>query len=216
MKNLILACTLICMSFTMNAQNDPKAKTLLDQVYSKVKSYDNLFISFKYALDNNQENIHQETKGDVTLKGDKYVFNYLGATKIFDGNTTYTIVPENEEVVIESNQDKEEEDAITPSDMLTFYTDGYNYQMDILQNVNGRQIQYVKLTPIDSNSQTKEILLGVDANTKHIYNLIEVGDNGTKTTITVSSLKTNEPLPDSMFSFDKEKYEGLGYYIIRN
>lgn len=215
MKNLILACTLICMSFNSNAQNDPKAKTLLDQVYKKVKSYDNLYIAFKYALDNTKENIHQETNGDVTLKGDKYVFNYLGATKLFDGTKTYTIVPENQEVVIESNENKEE-GAITPSDMLTFYTDGYNYQMDILQNVNGRQIQYVKLTPIDSNSQTKEILLGIDANTKHIYNLIELGNNGTKTTITVNSLKTNEPLPDSMFSFDKQKYEGLGYYIIRN
>jgi outer membrane lipoprotein-sorting protein len=215
MKNLILACMLICMSFNLNAQNDPKAKALLDQVYNKVKSYDNLYIAFKYALDNSKENVHQETNGDVTLKGDKYLFNYLGATKLFDGTKTYTIIPENEEVVIESNENKEE-DAITPSKMLTFYTDGYNYQMDILQNVNGRQIQYVKLTPIDSNSQTKEILLGIDANTKHIYNLIEVGNNGTKTTITVSSLKTNEPLPDSMFSFDEQKYEGLGYYIIRN
>jgi len=215
MKNLILAFTLLCISFNTNAQNDPKAKALLDQVHSKVKSYDNLYIAFKYALDNTKENIHQETNGDVTLKGDKYVFNYLGATKIFDGSKTYTIIPENEEVVIESNEEKEE-GAITPSAMLTFYTDGYNYQMDILQNVNGRQIQYVKLTPIDSNSDTKEILLGVDANTKHIYNLIEVGNNGTKTTITVSSLKTNEPLPESMFSFDKEKYEGLGYYIISN
>lgn len=215
MKKLVFVFTLICMSFNINAQNDPKAKALLDQVYNKVKSYDNIYIAFKYALDNSKENIHQETKGDVTLKGEKYVFNYLGATKIFDGSKTYTIIPENEEVVIESNQ-ANEEDAITPSAMLTFYTNGYNYQMDILQNVNGRQVQYVKLSPIDSNSQTKEILLGIDANTKHIYNLIEVGANGTKTTITVSNLKTNEPLPDSMFSFDKDKYEALGYYIISN
>ncbi|SRR5690554_2802374 len=215
MKNILLICILVCVSFNLNAQNDPKAKALLDQVYNKVKSYDNIYIAFKYTLDNDQENIHQETNGDVTLQGDKYVFNYLGATKIFDGAKTYTIIPENEEVVIESNQDNEE-GTITPSDMLTFYNDGYNYQMDILQNVNGRQIQYVKLSPIDSNSQIKEILLGVDANTKHIYNLIEVGANGTKTTITVSNLKTNEPMSDSMFSFDEAKYEGLGYYIIRN
>src|SRR5690606_10330511 len=170
MKKLILVFTLICVSINSNAQNDPKAKALLDQVYNKVKSYDNIYIAFKYALDNSQENIHQETNGDVTLKGEKYVFNYLGATKIFDGSKAYTIIPENEEVVIESNEGNEE-DAITPSGMLTFYTEGYNYQMDILQNVNGRQIQYVKLSPIDSNSQTKEILLGIDANTKHIYNL---------------------------------------------
>lgn len=90
MKKLILVFTLICVSLNSNAQNDPKAKALLDQVYNKVKSYDNIFIAFKYALDNSQENIHQETNGDVTLKGEKYVFNYLGATKIFDGSKTYT------------------------------------------------------------------------------------------------------------------------------
>jgi hypothetical protein len=28
---------------------------------------------------------------------------------------------------------------------------------------------------------------------KHIYNLIEMGKNGTKTTLTVNSFKTNQP-----------------------
>ena len=57
--------------------------------------------------------------------------------------------------------------------MLTFYKEGHTYQWDILQNVQGRKIQYVKLIPIDTNSQIKSILLGIDAETKHIYKLIE-------------------------------------------
>ena len=77
--------------------------------------------------------------------------------------------------------------------MLSFYEDGYTYTMDIIQDVKGRKIQYVKLNPIDTNSEIKQILLGIDAKTKHIYNLIEIGKNGTKTTLTVNSFKTNEP-----------------------
>jgi hypothetical protein len=95
--------------------------------------------------------------------------------------------------------------------MLSFYKEGYNYQMDIVQNINGRKIQYVKLIPIDSNSEIKNVLLGVDVKTKHIYNLIEVGSNNTKTTITVNSFKTNEPLSKTLFTFDKSKYKD--YYI---
>ena len=100
--------------------------------------------------------------------------------------------------------------------MLTFYKTGHNYQWDILQNVNGRKIQFVKLIPIDTNTEIKSILLGVDAQTKHIYRLIETGKNGTKTTITVNSFKTNQPLSKSLFTFDEAKYKNEGYYIIRN
>ncbi|MGS2738519.1 LolA family protein [Sinomicrobium sp. M5D2P17] len=195
------------------AQSSDKAKTLLDEVYKKVKSYDNIYVDFKYVLENKAENIKQETRGDVTIKGEKYLFNYLGATKIFDGSKVVTIIPENEEVVIES-PDVEDENTITPSKMLTFYRQGYNYNWDILQNVRGRQIQYIKLIPIDTEAEAKEILLGVDAQTKHIYNLIQTGQNDTKTTITVNSFKTDQPLSGNLFKFNAKKYEDEGYYII--
>ena len=214
MKNIFYVLAMI-IPMALSAQSGSKAKSLLDEVYNKVKSYDNIYIDFKYTLHNSKENIHQETRGNVTLKGDKYLFNYMGATKMFDGKKSYTIVPENEEVVIESN-DTGEEDTITPSEMLTFYRNGYKYQWDELKNIKGRRIQYVKLIPIDTRAEMKEVLLGIDAQTKHIYNLIETGKNHTKTTITVNSFKTNQPLSETLFTFDEKKYENDGYYIIRN
>jgi len=179
-----------------------------------VQGYDNIEVTFKYSLENKEANINQETRGDVTMEGDKYFFNYLGSQQLFDGKKVYTIVPENEEVTIEDKSD--EENTITPSKMLTFYKKGHNFAWDILQNVQGRKIQYVKLTPIDTNSEIASILLGIDAQTKHIYKLIETGKNGTKTTITVNSFKTNQPLSKTLFTFDEAKYKDEGYYIIRN
>jgi outer membrane lipoprotein-sorting protein len=196
------------------AQTPQNAKALLDEVYNKVKSYDNIQVEFKYELNNTEADIHQETRGDVTLVGDKYLFNYLGSQQLYDGNKVYTVVPENEEVTIEDKS--QDENTITPSDMLTFYRDGHTYEWDILQNVQGRKIQYVKLTPMDSNSEIASILLGIDAETKHIYKLIETGKNGTKTTITVNSFKTNQPLSKTLFTFNEGKYKDQGYYIIRN
>lgn len=198
------------MWIALPAQNADKAQSLLNEVSAKIKTYKNISIDFKYALNNQSENISQETRGSVVLEGDKYVLNILGATRIFDGKTLYTISPDDEEVTISSNN-SEDEDTITPNKMLSFYSDGYSYAMDIVQNVSGRKIQFVKLTPIDSNSDISYILLGIDANTKHIYNLIEIGKNGTRTTLTVNSFKTNEALPKNQFSFDKEKYKG--YFI---
>ena len=208
MKKIVLL--LLLVSSSIFAQNSNDAKTLLAEVSKKVKSYDNIAIDFKYALDNNAENIKQETRGDVTMQGEKYKLNILGITRIFDGKKLHTISPEDEEVTI-SSENSTDENSITPSKMLSFYEDGFTYKMDIVQNIKGRKIQYVKLTPIDSNSEIKYILLGIDAQTKHIYNLIETGKNGTKTTLTVNSFKTNEPISKTLFTFDESKYKD--YYI---
>ena len=208
MKRLLIL--ILFISVTLNAQNEEKAKALLDEVTAKVKSYDNISIEFKYALNNSLENINQETRGDVIMQGDKYRLNILGATRIFDGKTMYSISPDDEEVTI-SSESPDDENNITPSKMLSFYEDGYSYKMDIEQNIKGRKIQYISLTPIDSNSEISDVLLGIDVQTKHIYNLIEIGKNGTKTTLTVNSFKTNETLSEALFSFDEKKYED--YYI---
>ncbi|RAJ12550.1 LolA family protein [Arenibacter echinorum] len=210
-----LSIILLVLSTSVSmAQNSAKAKTLLDEVYNKVKSYDNIFVDFKYSLNNEEANINTETRGDVTMQGDKYLFNYLGSKQVYDGKKVYTVVPENEEVTIEEKLD--DENTITPSKMLTFYKQGHNYDWDILQNIQGRKIQFVKLTPIDTNSEIKSILLGIDVETKHIYKLIETGKNGTKTTITVNSFKIDQPLSKTLFTFDENKYKNDGYYIIRN
>jgi len=214
MKKVVL---LLTMALTVNfaiGQSSDKAKALLDEVYNKVKSYDNIVVDFKYVLNNTEADINQETRGDITMEGDKYIGNFFWAKQIYDGQKVYTIVPENEEVTIEDKSD--DGNTLTPSRMLTFYRQGHNYEWDILQTVQGRKIQYVKLTPIDSNSEVKSILLGIDAETKHIYKLIETGQNGTTTTITVNSFKTNQPLSKTLFTFDEGKYKDQGYYIIRN
>ncbi len=204
----------LMVSGLVQSQQADKAKALLDEVYDKVRGYENIVVDFKFDLYNSEADVRQETRGNVTLKGDMYYLNYMGAEQLYDGKKVYTVVPENEEVTIEDKS--QDSGTVSPSEMLTFYKEGHSYAWDILQNVQGRKIQYVKLTPIDSNSEVASILLGIDVETKHIYKLIETGKNGTKTTITVNSFKTNQPLPKSLFTFDEKKYTDEGYYIIRN
>jgi len=207
-KALLLFATLFI--FQIGYSQD--AKKLLNEVSAKVKSYDNIVIDFKWNLSNEKENVNQETRGDVTIAGNKYVLNMLGSTRMFDGTNIYTVVPEDEEVTI-SKYNSQDDKEITPSKLLTFYEKGYTYKMDITQDVKGRKIQYVKLTPIDTKAEIKNILLGIDAQTKHIYRLIQTDENGTRYTLTVNSFKTNQPLSSTLFSFDKAKYEKEGYYI---
>nr|WP_321234081.1 outer membrane lipoprotein carrier protein LolA [uncultured Psychroserpens sp.] len=209
MKQIIVVLAFLITGIGFS-QDSKKAETLLNEVYDKVSAYDNISIDFKYVLENQSENINQETRGDVIMQNEKYILNILGITRLFDGDKLYTISPEDEEVTI-SSDNSDDENTITPSKMMSFYKDGYTYNMDIIQDVKGRKIQFIKLNPIDTNSEIKEVLLGIDAKTKHIYRLIEIGKNGTKTILTVNSFKTNEPISKTLFTFDKNKYRD--YYI---
>ena len=213
MKKVVLFLVVVLTSITISfGQSDSKSEKLLDEVSAKMNTYKNIYVEFKYVLDNKKEDVHQETRGNATLKGDLYNVNFLGTNQLFDGKKVFTIIPEDEEVNI-SEADADDENTLTPSKFFSFYKKGFIYSWDKIVNVQGRQIQYIKLMPIDSNSEIANVLLGVDVKTKHIYNLIEEGNNSTITTLTISKFKTDQPLSSKLFVFDEAKYKKEGYLI---
>jgi outer membrane lipoprotein-sorting protein len=210
MKNILLVLSLFLFQFTATAQSDPNAEKLANEVLANVKGYDNISVEFTYTLENIAESIKEQTRGEVFVKGDKYRLNLMGNTQIFDGTKLYTIIPEDEEINI-STVNQEDDKAITPSKMLTFFEDGYIFKWDIEQSAGGRNIQYIKLLPIDSDADYENVLLGVDKHTKNINNLIYSMNNGTRTEINISSFKPDQPLSENIFKFEKSKYPD--YYI---
>ncbi|NOR27308.1 MAG: outer membrane lipoprotein carrier protein LolA [Lutibacter sp.] len=213
MKKLVLFLTVLFLSISTYSQNSNEAKSLLDEVANKVETYKNIYIEFNHKFDNSEAEIHQETRGSVTLKGDLYHLNYMGTEQLFDGNKVYLIIHEDEEIIIQKPSENEEE-TLTPSKMFSFYKNGYTYKMGELKNIKGIKIQYVKLTPIDSNSEIISVLIGIDIKTKHIYNVIETGANSTITTLEVRTFKTNQPISEKLFIFDTPKYRDQKKYTI--
>ena len=194
------------------AQTDMAAKSTLDKASATMRAYENISMDFDYVLDNKAEDVKQEMSGDVLLEGEKYMVNLFGSTQIFDGSKTYTIIPENEEVNV-NEADVDEDNSFTPSKFYSFYESGYSYEMDELKQVNGKKVQFVRLTPIDTNSEISSILVGIDTKTNHIYQIIEIGTNQTRTILTAKNIKTNQHIDVSVFAFDEKKYEDLNYMI---
>ena len=196
------------------SQADSEAELLLNKVSENIKNYDNIYINYAYTLKNIEEDINQTNKGSFVTEDEKWRFEMLGVTRIFDGNKLYSISPDDEEVTI-SSQDPEDETTITPNKMLYFYEDGYYFEMDEFKFVGDGQfrkkIQYVKLIPQDSEAEIKYILLGIDTEFNQIYEVIETGKNETVTTISIVDFEFNLPLDGKLFVFDKEKYQE--YYM---
>lgn len=209
-KIILLFIVTIISNNIIISQNSEEAKILLNKVSENIKSYDNIYINYTYTLFNSEEDINQTNNGSFVTEDDKWKFVMLDVTRIFDGNNLYTISPDDEEVTI-STQNPDDESTITPNKMLYFYEEGYTFEMDIVQYVGRKKIQYIKLVPMDSDAEIKYILMGIDVEFSQIYNVIETGINDTQTTISIIDFEVNLPLEESLFVFDKEKYND--YYM---
>ncbi len=212
MKQILSLTLTLFISIITYSQNADDAKTLLDEVSSTMNNYDNVFVEFDYTLENKAADVEQKNKGDLTIQGNKYNVNFFGTTQIYDGSKTYTIIPENEEVNV-STENSDDENTLTPSKFYSFYNKGYTYSLANQKQINGKQIQFVKLIPIDSNSDVADVLIGVETKSKHIYQIIETGNNETQTILLVKKFLINQNLNDNLFIFDTKKYESLGYII---
>ena len=199
------------------AQSAEKAKSLLDEVSAKMGAYENMYIGFSQTLSNEEAGIKEGDEppitGEINLKGEKYSLNYLGNDFIYDGAKLYVINHDEKEISISDSDLSDDDGFIYPSKLLTFYKEGYNLEMGKLQNIKGRNIQFVTLNPIDSNSEIIMVELGIDVNTKHIYKLIQTGINASKTMFTITEFKKNEDLSENFFSLNKTKYLSDNYTI---
>lgn len=216
MNKLKILCVFFIAGLQITAQNNSEeAKILLNEVSSKMGVYNNMTIDFTSTLVNEEAGITDDPpiEGHIIISGENYNLEYLGNKFIFNSKTLVVINDDEKEISILEGDLEEEDGFIYPSKLLTFYEEGYNYKMGVTRNEEGHKIQYINLTPIDSNADIVNVRLGINLNTKHIYKLIQTGSNGAVSTFTITSFKGNQPISSNLFDFDRAKYEKLDYLI---
>ena len=117
-----IACILSAIFFitSVSAQNnDSKATGLIDQLASNLKSFSNMRIEFTYQMDNDQQKLHEKTKGTILVEKNKFRILLDGKIIINDGKAVYTYLPEAKEVQI--NPVEEESDQLSPTSLLNNY-----------------------------------------------------------------------------------------------
>ena len=156
------------------------------------------------------EKIRQEIEGKATLSKSYYKISFMGITQLFDGSKIYTIIPENEEITITSKSDESEFDFDLMS-MMNYYNDNFDFKYDITQQVESKEIKYVKLIPKKNGDDIKNIFIGIFPNNLNFHKIIQVDLNNTQVTLQISDHKWNVNLSEDYFIFDSENYPN--YYI---
>lgn len=210
MKKLAMIIAAAIVSFNCAfAQQDAKAKTILDNVSAKTKSYSTIKIGFTFehkSKDAGQKS--EKTQGKLLLKGAKYQLSIMGNTIYNDGKAMWTHMIDEKEVSIANAEDQGE--AFNPAKMLTIYEKGFKYKFVQERFENNRATYVIDLFPEDvKNSEFSSVRLHLLKDRSQIWKIEYFAKDKNIYVITVNTFEPNTTLADSMFSFDKTKFPGV-------
>ena len=175
----------VLLAYAVFAQNDPKAKEILDKAAAKFKAYPAAEIDFTLTMENPSENIHEMHEGKAWMKGNLYKLNVMDVENYYDGKNIYTYMPEVQEVNIKNPNEGFDQKLVS----------------------TGNDITYIELFPTDKSRNFTKIGIWVNPATSSIQKVTSFGKDGNNVLITIKSIKQSSPVPaDSFFKFDPAKH----------
>jgi outer membrane lipoprotein-sorting protein len=203
MKYLIIILG-VALSFGVVAQSkDQKAKTLLDEVSAKAKAARSIRADFTYTMENTKAKLHEEKSGSVLISGDKYRMTATGQTIICDGKTIWTYIKESNEVQI--NAVDGNQDAITPTTLLTTYGENFNAKM---VKSDDATLELIELSPKKIKNITK-VILRIKKAAKQVDGFSIFDKGGSVFNYRIKNYTTDQSVNNNEFTFDSKKFPGI-------
>ena len=189
--------------FSLNGQNN--GIQILEEVMNNAMKIKDANYSFKIISENEKDLF--PISGELYIKKEKYFIDTEEIDQIFDGDKLYTIIHENEEIIITS--DSNTFFNLTPKQIFNFFKDDFEIEIvesqDFSYNLIARDLTQGDLT----------YKITIDSKTLSIERIdIENEDNITLSSFLTLSYKFNLSLPSSLFKFDKNMFND--YMLIEN
>ena len=192
------------------AQQDAKAKEILDKLSQTTRSYKAIQIDFSFILENKVANVKETNDGWVAMKGKSYRLHMpaLGTEIFCDGTTVWSYLTDANEVNVTDN-DPSEEGSLNPANIFTIYEKGFKYSFVNEEAVNGKTAQVIDLFPTDKGKEFNKVRLYVDKIKSQILKAVTYNKDGNTYTLNMKTMKTDQVLAEDYFKFNKAKYPGV-------
>lgn len=163
--------------------------------------------NYTFKITSENDNDLFPISGEIYIKKEKYFIDTEEIDQIFDGDKLYTIIHENEEIIVTS--DLNTFFNFTPKQIFNFFKDDFEIE---IKNSQGVSYNLIARNMIQEDL-VYEII--IDSNLLSIKKIeIKNRDNLTLSSFLTLSYKFNLSLPSSLFKFDKNKYND--YMLIEN
>ena len=207
MKAILLFSVLILFAGSLFAQQDAKAKEILDKLSQTSRSYKTIQIDFSFTLENKTGSVTETNEGSVALKGKSYRLHMpaMGMEVYSNGIATWSYLTESNEVNITENEANSDA-ALNPANLFTIYEKGFNYSYIGEETISGKVSQVIDLFPTDKTKEFTRVRLYVDKTKSQILRAKTFNKDGNAYTLSMKNMKTDQNLTDDYFKFDPAKY----------
>jgi outer membrane lipoprotein-sorting protein len=216
MKNIFLASAVLLIALFSQAQQDTKAKGILDEVSGKTKTFKTISADFSFSMENKAMSINEKNDGSIKLKGQKYIVDLPGAgMKIYsDGKTNWTYMKQGNQVTI-SNIEDSGNDLMDPSSLFSIYEKGFTSKFVAEKNVGGKPVYQIDLFPDKKEYEVSKIAIEINKATMMIQSAQLFGTDSNVYGIVVKKMETNKDISDSDFVFDAKKFPDIEVIDLR-
>jgi outer membrane lipoprotein-sorting protein len=216
MKNIFLASAVLLIAIFSQAQQDPKAKGILDEVSGKTKTFKTILADFSFSMENKAMSINEKNDGSIKLKGQKYIVDLPGAgMKVYsDGKTNWTYMKQGNQVTISNIEDSGSE-LMDPSSLFSIYEKGFTSKFIAEKNIGGKSVYQIDLFPDKKEFDVSKITIEIDKTTMMIKSAQLFGTDGNIYGIVVKKMETNKEFPDGEFVFDAKKFPDVEVIDLR-
>lgn len=189
--------------FSLNGQNN--GIKVLEEVMNNAMKIKDANYSFKIVSENDKDLF--PISGELYIKKEKYFIDTEEIDQIFDGDKLYTIIHENEEIIVTS--DSNTFFNFTPKQIFNFFKDDFEIEIEKSQDF------YLNLIARNLIQEDLVYKIIIDSNLMSIKRIdIKNRDNLILNSFLTISYKFNISLPSSLFKFDKNKFND--YMLIEN
>jgi outer membrane lipoprotein-sorting protein len=201
---------LILLGFSVNtfAQKDKKAEEILDKLEEKNESYETIIADFTITYNSLQSEDKSTHSGKIIMKGDQYKLEVRNSIVYYDGKTMWNYLKEVNEVNIsEPVNNPDEQDILNhPNQIFDIYKKDFKYKFIGTSDGKEGKIFEIDLYPSDLEKDYSRIKLKVYQEDYRIHSVKIFAKDGTRYVLRIDKMKTNDPVPDSTFVFDKAKH----------
>lgn len=216
MKRTFLIITLLLLAIFTQAQQDSKAKGILDDVTAKTKTFKTISADFTFSMENKEMEIDEKNDGSIKLKDKKYVVDLPDAgIKVFsDGTTSWNYMKQGNQVTVSTIEDMGNE-LMDPSSLFSIYEKGFSSKFVAEKNVGGKSVYQIDLFPEEDVYDVSKITIEINKSTMMIQSATLYGTDGNLYGIVVKKMETNQDFSDADFIFDAKKFPDVEIIDLR-
>jgi outer membrane lipoprotein-sorting protein len=193
-------CILALFVSNLQAQKDPQAKALLDQIGSKVKQAKGILVNIQLISKNSKGKALGTKTINLKMKGDKYLLQQGKMEVVCDGTNIYNfdgVSSISKSSVAESDQ------TLSPQKLLSGnYDKDFNFK---LLSQDGSKAT-IELSPLDKRKNFQKVTLVLDKAKSALSNASILDKSNNITDVKVVSINYGASLEDKIFQFNRAKY----------